>query len=176
MQFAVDGQINAIVPYDVPANTTQQLVVLNGPAISMPEPVVVAGAQPAVFSQNQRGTGAGVVVGVQADGTGFMIDANHPASAGDVLVIYCAGLGAVDPPVAAGSATPLDPLSNTVNTVTVTLGGKAAGVLFAGLTPQYAGLYQVNAIVPAGVTPGDAVPLVVSAAGQDSVTVTIAVK
>ena len=42
--------------------------------------------------------------------------------------------------------------------------------------PQYAGLYQVNAIVPAGVTPGDAVPLVVSAAGQDSVTVTIAVK
>jgi uncharacterized protein (TIGR03437 family) len=58
----------------------------------------------------------------------------------------------------------------------VTLGGKSLAVLFAGLTPQYAGLYQVNAIIPTGVTPGDAVPLVVSAAGQDSVTVTVAIK
>jgi uncharacterized protein (TIGR03437 family) len=176
MQFTVDGQINAIIPYDVPANTTQQLVVLHGPAVSVPEPVVIAGAQPAVFSQNQTGRGAGVVVGVKPDGTQFSIDANNPASAGDVLVIYCAGLGAVDPQVVAGSATPLAPLSNTVNPVSVTLGGKSLAVLFAGLTPQYAGLYQVNAIIPTGVTPGDAVPLVVSAAGQDSVTVTVAIK
>jgi hypothetical protein len=39
----------------------------------------------------------------------------------------------------------------------VTIRGKAAQVAFSGLTPGYAGLYQVNAIVPSGITTGDAV-------------------
>ena len=34
------------------------------------------------------------------------------------------------------------------------------------LVPGFVGLYQVNAIVPAGIAPGDAVPLTLSAAGQ----------
>jgi uncharacterized protein (TIGR03437 family) len=37
-------------------------------------------------------------------------------------------------------------------------------------------LYQVNATVPAGVTPGDHVPVVVTAAGQQSSPVTISVR
>ena len=41
--------------------------------------------------------------------------------------------------------------------VTATIGGVNAPVLFAGLTPTFAGLYQVNLQVPAGVTAGQRV-------------------
>jgi len=63
-----------------------------------------------------------------------------------------------------------------VNEVGVTIGGQAAPVTFSGLTPGYAGLYQVNAVVPSGITTGDAVPVVLSVAGQTSPPVTIAVR
>ena len=55
-------------------------------------------------------------------------------------------------------------------------GGIDANVLFAGLTPTEVGLYQVNVTIPAGVTPGPAVPLVLTAAGQVSAPVTVAIQ
>lgn len=176
LQFASDGQINAIIPYDVPANATQQLIVTNGPAYSGPESVIVAPAQPAVFTSDATGKGTGIVVDVKPDGSSFVVNPGNPATAGDALVIYCAGLGPVDPPVPAGSAASLTVLSNTVNPVTVTIGSQNAQVLFGGLAPGFAGLYQVNVIVPSGITPGNSVPLVLTVAGQSSAPVTIAIQ
>ena len=179
LQFTSDGQINAIVPFDVPANTSQNLIIQNGPTLSNSEPVAIAPAQPAVFTKDLSGKGAGIVTGFKPDGTainsGQVLDAANPASAGDTIVIYCAGLGAVDPAVPAGQAAPLSPLSRTVNPVRVTIGGKDASVGFSGLAPTFAGLYQINAIVPAGVAAGDA-ELVVSVAGLQSAPVTIPVR
>ena len=105
-----------------------------------------------------------------------MADASHPAAAGDVLVIYCTGLGEVSPALTAGMPAPLDHLSQTVNPVTVTIGGVPAPVAFAGLTPGFAGLYQVNAVVPKGVASGSAVVVALGEAGQVSAAVTMAVK
>jgi len=104
---------------------------------------------------------------------GSLVDASNPASANEVLVIFCAGLGEVNPPVVAGAAAVL---SMTVNPVTVTMGSQPASVDFAGLAPGFAGLYQVNARVPGGLTPANDVPLQVSVAGQQSTPVTIAVR
>ncbi|OFW39398.1 MAG: hypothetical protein A3J28_02560 [Acidobacteria bacterium RIFCSPLOWO2_12_FULL_60_22] len=59
---------------------------------------------------------------------------------------------------------------------TVTIGGQSARVLFSGMAPGFVGLWQINAEVPASVTPGPAVPLVVTAGGVSSNTVTIAVE
>ncbi len=59
LQFAADNQVNAIIPYDVPANTTQQIIVTNGPAISVPEPVIIAPVQPAVFTNDSSGKAPG---------------------------------------------------------------------------------------------------------------------
>jgi adhesin/invasin len=84
-------------------------------------------------------------------------------------------LGAVSPGVVSGAATPLSPLVNAVNSVTVTIGGQPAEVKFAGLTPGFAGLYQVNAVVPAGVS-GNAVPVVLQVSGQTSTSVAMAVR
>jgi uncharacterized protein (TIGR03437 family) len=99
----------------------------------------------------------------------------NPATAGETVVIYCTGLGAVNPPVPEGTPPPVSPLSMTVNPVTVTIGGQDAPVQFSGLTPGFPGLYQVNAVVPAGV-PGDAVSLVLTVAGQSSPPVTLAIQ
>lgn len=178
-----DGQINAIIPYDVPANAIHQMVVQRGTAASLPEPVTIASAQPAIFTQDGSGQGAAIVVDTQADGTQFMVTADNPASAGDTITIYCAGLGPVDPPVKAGDVAPDSPGSQTTSPVTATIGGVPATVQFAGLAPfsftapdslDFAGLYQVTATVPDGVTPAPDTALVVTVAGQDSPPVTIA--
>ncbi len=138
--------------------------------------VTVAPADPAVFTINGSGKGSGIIVVVKPDGTQFVADATHPASAGDALVIYCTGLGVVKPPVTAGSPAPVKPPSNTAKMVTVTIGGKPAKSLFAGLTPNFAGLYQVNVVVPSGITAGPNVSVELTVAGSSSPLVTIPIK
>lgn len=176
LQFTSGGQINAIVPYNVPVNATQQLLIVQNNAYSVPQPLSIATAQPAVFTQNQSGQGAGIIVVVKPDQTQFLATAATPASSGDALVIYCAGLGAVSPSVATGSAAPASPLSETVNATTVTIGGQAAQVLFSGLAPGFAGLYQVNAVVPSGIASSANVPVILTVANISSPAVTVAIQ
>jgi uncharacterized protein (TIGR03437 family) len=99
-----------------------------------------------------------------------------PVTGGDILAIFCTGLGAVTPAVADGAGAPTSPLSTTVATPTVTVGGTVAKVTFSGLSPGFVGLYQIDAIVPSGLTPGNQVPVVITIAGQTSPPATIAVK
>jgi uncharacterized protein (TIGR03437 family) len=174
--FTSQGQVNALIPLDLTANTSHQLLVRRGTAYSLPETVVVAPAQPAIFTKNQRGDGAGIIVGVKADGRQFLVDETNRVSSGDVLVIYCAGLGAVDAQVAPGEPSPSTPVARTVAEVTAIVDGKAAQVLFAGLVPGFVGLYQVNAIVPQGVGTGTQMPVILSVGTQSSPPVTIAVE
>jgi uncharacterized protein (TIGR03437 family) len=167
-----DSRIIAQVPYDVTVDADAQLIVQRGWTQSAPETLAVAPAQPAVFTVNQQGSGQAVAT---VGNTANLADSMHPVKAGDALVIYCAGLGAVSPPVANGAAAAAAPLSQT-GIPTVTIGHKPARVLFSGLTPGFAGLYQVNVTVPADVTPGDEVPVVIGIAGQTSPVVTISVR
>jgi uncharacterized protein (TIGR03437 family) len=71
----------------------------------------------------------------------------------------------VSPPAQTGAMPP--PLSQTVVPVQVSISGVAAQVLYAGVTPGFTGLYQINAQIPAG-TPSGAQPLVVAANGMAS--------
>ena len=75
-----------------------------------------------------------------------------------------------------GSAAGSDPLSDTLATPTVMIGGVAAPVSFSGLAPGFVGLYQVNVPVPDNVPSGPAVSVVVTIGGVNSNTVTIAVQ
>ncbi len=168
--FVSDSQINLIVPFDLATNTQYQLIVQRGTAISVPVAVTVMSAQPAILSANGLGSGQGQIYGVTSDGNAAFADAQTPARAGEALVIYCIGLGTVNPSVPAGSGSPLGgPVSNTTAPVSVTIGGQPAQVLFSGLVPGFAGLYQVNAVVPNGVAAGSQVPVTISVAGQNSV-------
>ena len=170
--FVSDTRIIAQVPYELAANTTQQLVVKRASMQSVPETLAIAPAQPAIFTVNQQGNGQAVVT---VGNSAVLADAAHPVRAGDSIVIYCSGLGAVSPAVAAGTPAPSPP-SRTTAVPTVTIDGIPAEVVFSGLSPGYAGLYQINAKVPAGVPPGDDRPVLVSIAGQTSPAVSIAVR
>jgi uncharacterized protein (TIGR03437 family) len=174
LRYVGNGQINAQIPFELPINTQQQLVVQRDNTLSTPQDVVVAPAQPGVYTQDQSGSGPGVIVDANA---GALVTASAPAHVGDTVVIYCNGLGAVTPPIPTGQPAPSGgPLSTTNNPVSITIGGISATVTFAGLAPGFPDLYQVNAVVPSGVVVGPSVPVVLSVAGQTSPTVTLAVQ
>ncbi|MDP2999868.1 MAG: IPT/TIG domain-containing protein, partial [Bryobacterales bacterium] len=170
--YSSDKQINAQVPFDLAVNTQHQVVVRRRNQISVPESFTVSAAQPGIFTKNQQGFGQGIIM--KSDQR-TLAEPATPAARGEAIVIYCAGLGAVSPPVGPGQPAPLPP-ATTVNPVTLTIGGQPAQVLFSGLTPGFAGLYQVNALTPQNVAPGDDVPVVLRVAGQTSPPATMAVR
>ncbi len=174
--FSSDGQVNAMIPYGIQVNASQQIAITSGSTYSVVQGITMAAAAPGIFSMDGSGKGQGVIYVAHPDSTLTLADAAHPATAGDIIVITCTGLGEVTPALTAGTQAPFNPVATTVNPVTVTVGGVAAQVQFAGLAPGFAGLYQVNAVVPKGVTPGPTVVLSMAEAGQVSSPVTIAVR
>ncbi|MFN7919117.1 MAG: hypothetical protein U0Q16_03415 [Bryobacteraceae bacterium] len=75
------------------------------------------------------------------------------AKSGEPLIAYMTGLGSTTPLVAAGTAAPLMPPAALVEnspyiTNTLMVGGKPAKILYIGLTPGLAGVYQINFVVP----------------------------
>jgi uncharacterized protein (TIGR03437 family) len=172
--FTSRNQVNAMLPYGITPGTTYQLIAQRDNRLSVPQPVTVAAAEPAIFSIDSSGKGQGDVFVFLSPTEQILAGPSRPAKAGDTLIIYCAGLGAVDPAVDAGVA--VDRLTKTVKPVGLTIGGVQAEVSFSGLTVGLTGLYQVNAKMPDGVAPGDAVPVVLSVGSVSSPPVSMAVR
>ena len=148
-------QINAQLPQGVPAGTaTFQVRDANGTTLP-PLNVTVESFAPVNFWYPfvQKQLYYPQAAAFQA-GTGLPADMDHPVSAGETIEIYGLGLGVTDPVVEAGIASPSSPPARAVQTPRLQIGGRDAQVTFAGLAPGFAGLYQVNAIVPPGLAPG----------------------
>ncbi len=102
-----------------------------------------------------------------------------PARTGDVLVIWCTGLGSVSPSVETGAVSSGSPLSRVDSTPLVNFGLSVFPRIvtpdFAGLTPGLVALYQVNVVVPDKMSTNDRLPLTLQFAdGRRSNTVEIA--
>ena len=162
--FVSPQQINAQLPWEVPATGPVTVVVSNGTAMSAAQAVPVGAFSPGVF------TVAGYAVAINPDGSlaapGGAIPGipSHPATPGDPLVLLGSGLGAVTPSAITGDNS-LDTLRNAIAVPTVTIGGVSAPVTFAGLSPQFVGVYQINVIMPSTEMPANAAPVAIETGG-----------
>jgi len=97
---------------------------------------------------------------------------------GDVIVIYCIGLGQTTGPAVTGVPASSNPLLANSN-VTVTFGNSTnpvqAQAAFAGLTPTAVGLYQVNVTIPSNAPVGNNVPLTLTINNTSSNVVNMAI-
>jgi uncharacterized protein (TIGR03437 family) len=175
--FASESQINAQVPFELPPNTRPHVLARTtradgAQALTLPETITVAAARPAIFTTNEQGTGPGAIRNQDSSPN----SASNAAARGSVVQVYATGLGATNPVVPSGQPAPANPLSRVVAAVEARIGGQPAAVEFAGLAPDFVGLYQVNVVVPPGVEPGPAVELTLIQNGVPSNTVTLAVR
>jgi uncharacterized protein (TIGR03437 family) len=176
--YASNGQVNAIIPTGLNADERDQLLVVRDTTQSAPVDLVVADVDPGIFATNQQGTGQGaILVGgtAQLAAPAGSVQGAGPATAGQIVSIFLSGLGSVTNPPTDGSPSSASNPSTTTLTPTVTIGGVNATVVYSGLAPGEVGLYQVNVQVPAGVTTGNAVPVVVTIGSGVSNTVTMAI-
>jgi uncharacterized protein (TIGR03437 family) len=176
LYFVTSGQINAILPFDLAVDTSLQVVVTRNNAVSAPQPVNLVSSQPGMFTQAQTGQGIGAILIVHPDQSWVVAGNGNSAKAGDALEIFCTGLGDVSPRLVAGYPAPPSPLSNVIDTVTLTLGGVNVAPFFSGAAPGYSGLYQVNVIIPAGLAASPQAPLVLSQGGRASLSVTVPIE
>ena len=175
--FTAPTQVNFQMPFEAAAGTAQVTVTLANLTSAVTN-VTLSSAAPGIFTANSAGTGQGAVLNAVtaeiAAPTGSLTGAK-PIPRGQFITIYCAGLVAVNDTPVSGTAALSSPLSRTVSPTTVTVGGVTVPADFAGLTPGFVGLYQVNVQIPATATTGDAVPLTISVGGTQSNSVTIAI-
>ena len=167
--FVSPGQLNVQVPFEV-AVGPQPVVVTTGGGASTAFTLTVASTAPSIFTDSN-----GTAAIVENGGTFPVITATNKAKAGDAILIYSTGLGQVTP--AALTGVLLQPPAggfNNTGTVTVTIGGQNAVVIYSIASPFFTGLYQTAVTVPSGVT--GSVAVVLSSGTTKSNSVNIAVQ
>lgn len=139
--------------------------------------------QPGIWTTNETGVGTAAVYHILSNGAFSPVTSANPAVAGETLVAYVNGLGTTSPAVGDGVpdtvqsstnfqilADLLDPtygyIYGAADTTTTPctaeteisangVWGDGCPVVFSGLAPPYAGLYQVNFVMPSGDGFGD---------------------
>jgi uncharacterized protein (TIGR03437 family) len=177
LTYASAIQVNAVAPYGLAGKSTTQVQVEYQGALSNAISVPVQAAHPGIFTVDASGLGGGAILNQD-----YSLNSGLNAAArGSYVMIYSTGGGVTNPPGVDATITPAAPPLYLLKTtpVAVTIGGIAVTtVSFSGAAPtQIAGLTQINAQVPAGVTPGTKVPVTVTiGTWQSQPGVTMAVK
>jgi uncharacterized protein (TIGR03437 family) len=167
LYFVSPGQLDIQVPFELAPNRQYTAIVSANGALTLPETINVVPVQPGMAA-NPDGS---VIAQHAADYS--LVTAAHPAAPGEPLIIYLAGIGATNPAVASGQATPIE-LVPAMAQPTITVDGQNAAIAYAGLTPGGVGLYQINFTVPQNARSGN-LDLVVMQGGLSSNTTTLSV-
>ena len=155
MYYVSPTEISIVVPYTIPGDGSfLNFQVSNNGALSNVATVYSGPASPGIFTIPSGGIGNGAILHQDYS----VVTAASPAKVGETVQIFLTGMGAVTPPVTAGAAGPVSPLSQTI-LPDVYIDGVPATVVYSGLAPTLGGLYQLNVTIPAGVTAGATVTI-----------------
>jgi uncharacterized protein (TIGR03437 family) len=168
IDFISPGQVNALVPSNVPTGL-QQMTVMTGAGPSTTHSITVNAAQPGLLAPSSFNiNGAQYAVALFTDGA-FALPAgaiagtsSRPAKPGDVLTLYGVGFGPVTPAIPSGQT--VEQQNSLAASFQMSIGGSPAAASYYGLAPNYLGLYQFNVTVPS-VAAGTAVPLTFTLGG-----------
>ncbi|HVW07356.1 MAG TPA: IPT/TIG domain-containing protein [Bryobacteraceae bacterium] len=154
--FISPTQINFLIPAQIPPSTGSIVVARDGLA-GFPVNIEIHNTSPGLFLW-----GDSQPVAIHLNGQ--LISEVSPAVPGEVIVIYTAGLGRTVPDSADGqlATAPLPILF--ASQLQVLLDGVPCPpgcLLYAGLTPGFAGLYQINLLLPADAPPNPEIQLVI---------------
>jgi uncharacterized protein (TIGR03437 family) len=159
IDYISSGQVNALVPSNVPTGL-QQIIVTTAQGASPAYNVTVNAAEPgllapssfniggiqyavALFTDGAYALPAGAIAGV----------ASRPAKPGDVVTLCGIGFGPVTPTIPAGQV--VQELNSLTLSLQMSVRGVTAPLSYDGLAPGFAGLYLFNVTVP-NLPPGTA--------------------
>lgn len=150
------GQIELQMPGDLAAGGANVVVSVGG-EMSNTLVAVVRAAAPAILA-----------IVHQSDGS--PVGTADPAMAGEVVIVYTAGLGAVSDNLSFGATPPTAPIATTAITPQLTLASTPLNVISSALSPGFLGLYQVTAVMPDTLPPGGSANLTLVAGSPSQVT------
>lgn len=143
LYYVSPTQINLLIPSDLLPGTFEFWVArqgTRGPIIT----VTLDDAAPAMFQ-----TSSGVVIATHLDGS--VVSGDAPAVAGEIVTLWATGLGNTTPRLRDGALASGAQWLSQISLFDVKVNGAvldSAAILYAGVAPGYAGLYQVNVRLP----------------------------
>lgn len=150
LTFVSGGQVNVEIPAELKPTQQYAIVVSANGALTLPDTIDLTPTVPGVLTYSD---------GIHAHAQhldGSDVTASSPAKPGEYVVIYLLGMGATNPSVPSNAPAPSsEPLARVTTPATVTLDGVTTNVLYAGLTPFFVGLYQIDFQVPQNARSGD---------------------
>ena len=170
-----NGQVNVMAPYGISGKAATAIQVSFFGVTSAGIAYNVAAAVPGIYTLNQSGTGQGAILNQDLSVNG----SSNPAAKGSVVAIYMTGEGITSPPGITGQLAPTDGsgLNAPLLTVTATIGGIPAQVLYAGSAPGLVyGVMQVNVRIPANAPSGNVFVVVTVGSSNTQGGVTVAVQ
>ena len=143
MYYVSPGQVNVLVPTSLVPGPARLQLINNG--VAGPEANITLGsAAPALFQLDAR-------IVIATHGNGPLVSAQAPAQRGETVVLYATGLGVTLPPGTPNQIPQTAAQVAELSSFRVLLNGVAVdprGILYAGVTPGFAGLFQINLKIP----------------------------
>ena len=136
-------QINFLVPSDLKPGH-YNLAVMRGTIVGPVVQVEIAATSPGLFQLD-----AYTIIATHLDYT--LVSSTSPASPGEIVVLYGTGFGSTDPqPLPGALATEAAPVDDQTQFQVLVAGLQVPpeNVYYVGLTPGFAGLYQINLRLP----------------------------